>query len=70
MPLKKVRKVDSQGEMLLTERGHMFAGLYGQKANKRNLHARQCPQSVPSGVADIKSGAVPSHDDQNQGMHG
>lgn len=47
----------------------MLAGLDGEEANKRNLHAGQCSQSVPGGVADIEARAVSAHADQSQGVH-
>lgn len=48
----------------------MLARLDWQEADKGNLHAGQCPQRIPSGIADIEAGAVPAHADENEGMHG
>lgn len=46
----------------------MLATPDGQETDKGNLHARQCSQSVPSGVADVQPRAETSHADQNEGM--
>lgn len=47
----------------------MLAGLDRQKANKRNLHTSNCPESIPSSIANVKTGAVSSHTNQNERMH-
>lgn len=47
----------------------MLASLDRQEANKWNLHAGQCSQSIPGGVADVEASAVPAHGDQDQRMH-
>lgn len=47
----------------------MLASLDGEEADKRNLHAGQCSQRVPGGVADIETRAVSAHADQGQSVH-
>lgn len=46
----------------------MLASLDWQEADKRNLHAGQCSQSIPGGVADVEARAVSAHADQDQRM--
>lgn len=46
----------------------MLAAANGQEANKGNLHARKRAERIPRSVADVESGAVPSHADQNEGV--
>lgn len=48
----------------------MLASLNRQEANKRNLHTGKRSESIPSGVAHIETGAVSSHADQNERVHG
>lgn len=46
----------------------MVAAPDGKETNKGDLHARERAESVPGGVADVESGAVPSHADQDKGV--
>ena len=46
----------------------MFAGSNGLEANKGDLHAGKCTNSVPGRVSHIKLAGELTHEEQNQSM--
>lgn len=67
---KHVSDEASRGCIIHTQGRHVFAGLHRKETNKGNLHAGQRSESIPRRVANVKTGAVSAHADQNEGVHG
>ena len=53
-----------------TKSRHVLARLDWQESDKRNLHARQSAQSIPSRVRNVETVAETTHADEDEGVDG